>query len=149
MDQTPSMYQEMRQPLPHILHIFAYGYVLLGDKIIKWSLYRAKLTFLLRWLSGKDHLPMQSLEFDLWVGKFLGEGNDNPLQYACMENPMDRGAWQVTVNGITKTQTQLSIQFSSVAKSCLTLQPHGLQHTRPPCPSPTPSLYSNSCPLSW
>ena len=29
------------------------------------------------------------------------------------------------------------------------LQPHGLQHTRPPCPSPTPSLYSNSCPLSW
>ena len=30
-----------------------------------------------------------------------------------------------------------------------TLGPHGLQHTRPPCPSPTPSVYSNSCPLSW
>ena len=29
------------------------------------------------------------------------------------------------------------------------LQPHGLQHTRPPCPSPTPRDYSNSCPLSW
>ena len=29
------------------------------------------------------------------------------------------------------------------------LQPHGLQHTRPPCPSPTPKVYSNSCPLSW
>ena len=29
------------------------------------------------------------------------------------------------------------------------LQPHGLQHTRPPCPSPTPRGYSNSCPLSW
>ena len=29
------------------------------------------------------------------------------------------------------------------------LQPHGLQHARPPCPSPTPSVYSNSCPLSW
>jgi len=29
------------------------------------------------------------------------------------------------------------------------LQPPGLQHTRPPCPSPTPSVYSNSCPLSW
>ena len=29
------------------------------------------------------------------------------------------------------------------------LQPHGLQHTRPPCPSPTPRVYSNSCPLSW
>ena len=39
--------------------------------------------------------------------------------------------------------------FSSVAQSCLTPWPHGLQHTRPPCPSPTPRVYSNSCPLSW
>ena len=35
-------------------------------------------------------------------------------------------------------------QFSSVAQSCLTLRPHGLQHTRPPCLSPTPRAYSNS-----
>ena len=35
------------------------------------------------------------------------------------------------------------IQFSSVAQSCLTLLPHGLQHTRPPCPSPTPRVCSN------
>ena len=35
--------------------------------------------------------------------------------------------------------------FSSVAQSCPTLQPHELQHTRPPCPSPTPGVYSNSC----
>ena len=41
-----------------------------------------------------------------------------------------------------------SVQFSSVAQSCLTLQPHELQYTRPPCPSPTPRAYSNSCPLS-
>ena len=40
-----------------------------------------------------------------------------------------------------------SNQFSSVAQSCLTLRPHGLQHTRPPCPSLTPGAYSNSCPL--
>ena len=38
-------------------------------------------------------------------------------------------------------------QFSSVAQSCLTLQPHGLQHTRLPCSSPTPGACSNSCPL--
>ena len=42
-----------------------------------------------------------------------------------------------------------SVQFSSVAQSCPTLQFHGLQHTRPPCPSPTPRVYSNSCLLSW
>ena len=41
-----------------------------------------------------------------------------------------------------------SPQFSSVAQSCLTLQLHGLQHARPPCPSPTPGVYSNSCPSS-
>ena len=41
-----------------------------------------------------------------------------------------------------------SVQFSWVTQSCLTLQPHGLQHTRPPCPSPTPGACSNSCPLS-
>ena len=40
------------------------------------------------------------------------------------------------------------VQFSSVTQLCLTLWPHGLQHTRPPCPSPTPRVYSNSCPLS-
>ena len=42
----------------------------------------------------------------------------------------------------------LFFQFSSVAQSCPTLQPHGLQHTRLPCPSPIPRAYSNSCPWS-
>ena len=42
-----------------------------------------------------------------------------------------------------------SVWFSSVAPSCLTLWPHGRQHARPPCPSPTPRVYPNSCPLSW
>ena len=38
--------------------------------------------------------------------------------------------------------------FSSVIQLCTTLQPHELQHARPPCPSPTPRVYPNSCPLS-
>ena len=44
---------------------------------------------------------------------------------------------------------QTTIPFSSVAQLCPTLRPHGLQHTTPPCPSPTPGAYSNSCPQSW
>ena len=44
-----------------------------------------------RWLSGKD-----------------GEGNGTPLQYSCLENPMDRGAWWAAVHGVTKSQTWLS-----------------------------------------
>ena len=41
------------------------------------------------------------------------------------------------------------IQFSSVAQLCLTLRLHEPQHTRPPCPSPTPGVYPNSCLLTW
>ena len=37
-----------------------------------------------------------------------GKGTGNPLQYSCLENPMDRGAWQTAVHGVTKSQTQLS-----------------------------------------
>ena len=37
-----------------------------------------------------------------------GEGNGNPLQYSCLENFMDREAWQATVHGVTMSQTQLS-----------------------------------------
>ena len=35
-------------------------------------------------------------------GRSLGEGNDNPLQYSCLGNPMDRGAWQVIIHGVAK-----------------------------------------------
>ena len=62
----------------------------------------------------------------------LGEGKDYSLQYSCLEISMDKGA---------------SVQFSHSVVSN-SLQPHGLQHTRLPCPSPTPRACSNSCPLS-
>ena len=44
------------------------------------------------------------------VGSYgsFGEGNDNTLQYSCLGNPMDRGAWQATVNGVAKRRTHLS-----------------------------------------
>ena len=39
------------------------------------------------------------------LGRSAREGNGYPLQYSCLENPMDRGAWQATVHGVAKTQT--------------------------------------------
>ena len=42
------------------------------------------------------------------LGRSSRGGNGNPLQYPCLENPMERGAWQATVLGVTKNQTQLS-----------------------------------------
>ena len=41
-------------------------------------------------------------------GRSLGAGNGNPLQHSCLGNPMDRGAWWVTVYGVTKSWTRLS-----------------------------------------
>ena len=40
-------------------------------------------------------------------GRSAGEGNGNPLQYPCLGNPMDRGAWWATVHRVAKSQTQL------------------------------------------
>ena len=41
------------------------------------------------------------------LGRSPGGGHDNPLQYSCLENPMDRGDWWATVHRVTKSQTQL------------------------------------------
>jgi len=41
-------------------------------------------------------------------GRSPAEGNGNPLQYSCLENSMDSGAWWVTVHGVANSQTQLS-----------------------------------------
>ena len=98
----------------------------------------------------------------------IGEGNGNPLQCSCLENPRDREVCWAAVYGVTQSRTRLKRLSSSTSKHDRTtelnwyissvqfshsvlsdsLRPHELQHTRPPCPSPTPRVYSNSCPLS-
>ena len=53
------------------------------------------------------------------LGKSPGGGHGNPLQYSCLENPMDRGAWWATVYRVTNIQTQLK-QLSTHAGSGMT-----------------------------
>ena len=53
-------------------------------------------------------------------GRFPGVGNDNPLQYSCLGNPMDRGAWCATVHGVAKSWTWLSDFTSLYLSLCLT-----------------------------
>ena len=61
-------------------------------------------------------LDFQNICFLLKKKKFIldwsivdyGEGNGTPLQYSCLENPMDGGAWQAAVHGVTKSRTRLS-----------------------------------------
>ena len=95
----------------------------------------------------------------------VGEGNGNPLQCSCLENPRDRGAWWAAVSGVAQSWTRLKRLSSSSSSQCQetwvpflgwedslkfsliqfirsvvsdSLQPCGLRHTRLPCPSPTP-----------
>ena len=49
------------------------------------------------------------------LGRSSGEGNGNPLQYSCLENPMDGGSWWATVHGVEKSQTQLSVFNSALS----------------------------------
>ena len=51
-------------------------------------------------------------------GRSPGEGNGNPFQYLCLENPMDGGAWWATVHGVAKSRTQLSDFTSLVYTHC-------------------------------
>ena len=51
------------------------------------------------------------------LGRSPGVGNGSPLQYSCLENPMDRGAWHATVHKVEKSPTRLSNQAQSTAQS--------------------------------
>ena len=51
---------------------------------------------------------VMSLLFNMLSRLVVREGNGNPLQYSCLENPMDGGAWKAAVHGVAKSQTRLS-----------------------------------------
>ena len=58
------------------------------------------------------------------LGRSPGVGNGNPLQYSCLENPMDTGAWRVTVPGVTKSQMRLNDYHFPFFKNMVQLERH-------------------------
>ena len=64
------------------------------------------------WLSGIESACSAGASSDIGSipgsGRSPAGGHGNPLQYSCVENPMDRGAWHATVHRVAKTQTQLN-----------------------------------------
>ena len=66
-----------------------------------------------RWLQKASHRPLLYVSAPHpgsipGLGRSTGKGNGNPLQYSCLENPRDGGAWKATVHGVAKSQTQLN-----------------------------------------
>jgi len=70
-------------------------------------------------------------------GRSPGEGNGNPLQYSCLENPIDRGAWQATVHGVARVRHDLAAKPPppSVQSPVNTLQTVAWTTSFPPIPS--------------
>ena len=97
---------------------------------------------------------IQNLGSIVGSGRSPGEGNAYPLQYSFLgeshgqRNLVGYSTWGHKESNMPEQLTlTLSVQFSCSAMfNCL--WPHGLQHSRLPCPSPTPGTYSNSCPSS-
>jgi len=82
---------------------------------------------LFQWVNS-SHEVAKVLEFQLQslVASKFGEGNGNPRQYSCLENPMDGGAWESAVHGVLKSQTRLShftftFHFHALEKEMATL----------------------------
>ena len=61
---------------------------------------RTNFPFECEWLNNQK-IKLRSVVYP-------GEGSGNPLQYPCLGNPVDRGAWQATVHGVAKSRTRLS-----------------------------------------
>ena len=73
-------------------------------------LFRSTISFygLYRWLRKESVCNAGDAVLILGLGRSPGEGNGNPLQYSCLENPTDRGAFQATVRRVAESQTRLS-----------------------------------------
>ena len=88
------------------------------------------------WLNGH--------EFEQSLGVGDGNGSLGMLQSMGSQSQTQLEDWTES-----NYYENFDYVFSSVAQSCPTLQPHEPQHTRPPCPSPTPGVHPNPCPSSW
>ena len=81
----------------------------------------------------------------VWIQTVIWITRQKHVSLTCMYFPLTVH-WPSTLRISRYT---ISVQFSSVAVISDSLQPHESQHTRTPCPSPAPRVYSNSCPSSW
>ena len=86
--------------------------------------------------SVKNLPAIQETQVHSWVGKTPGEGNGNPLWCYCLEDPMDRGAWQAIVHGVTRVRHDLVTkererererECQGVSFFCFLLGVHGIR----------------------
>ena len=86
-----------------------YSYVSLWFNFSDLTKFTLSIDVLAQWLSGKESTCSARAAGDMGsvpgLGRSPGGGHGNPLQYSCLENPKNRGAWWATVHAVTKSQT--------------------------------------------
>ena len=83
-----------------------------------------------RWCSSKESTcQCRRCRFNPQVRRAPGAVNGNPLQYSCLENSIDRGAWRATVHGVAKSRTQLSTHTHTQTHTHTHKQTHTQTHT--------------------
>ena len=76
------------------------------DSFFPPQFYQYVLKLFLLIARNKSTCNVGNLSSITGLGRFPGKGNGYPLQYSCLENPMDRGAWWATIHGVTKSWTR-------------------------------------------
>ena len=101
-------------------------------------------------VTKSDTTEWLSTQIVLW-GSLQKKNGITKHSYFC--HPFCRGSYFETMNRVHLSKWSFVLVhfccFCSIAKLCLTVQPHGLQHARLPCPSLSPGVCSDLCPLSW
>ena len=95
-----------------------------------WGRKELDMTEQLNWTELNQCRKLKDSNFTPGLGRCLGEGHGNPLEYSCLENPIDREAWQAMVHRVSKSQTWLKRSG---------IHAHTCTHT-PPAPSSTMSF---------
>ena len=91
--------------IPHLLYLFWASREALSLTVNLYNLIFIAINLGMGFPGGSDSKESSAKEMRGSVpglGRFPGEGNGNPLQYSCLENPVDRGAWWATVHGVLK-----------------------------------------------
>ena len=109
---------------PKLSFFFFYNFFLCGP------LFKSLLSFFTGGSDGKaSAYSAGNLGSIPGLGRSPGEGNGNPLQYSCLKNPMDGGAWRATVHGVTKSWTWLSDFTIFGQEACEILVQPGIKPT--------------------
>ena len=99
-----------REEISRVMQVLCYLYWVMVMFIFSNIIGTLHLHGGLFWLFSSKESPCQCRRhgFDPGLGRSAGGGNGNPLQYSCLGNPMDRGAWQAIVHGIARAGHDLS-----------------------------------------